>query len=89
MTASPWRLEGFPEEYRKWGETYQPSPVWRRLVLDRAIDRENDGPTEDGVFLTADADSQELPEPIRGTTASIACVVFPREGRIVVVDIRS
>lgn len=46
-------------------------------------------PTDDGVFLTADADSQELLEPIRGTTASISCLVFPRQGRIVVIDIRS
>lgn len=89
LAAPLWRLEEFPEEYRKWAEGSNPSSVWRRLVLDRAIDLEEGGPTDDGVYLSADADGYELLEPIRGTTTTISCLVFPQEGRIIVIDIRS
>jgi len=59
------------------------------LVLARISDLEDAGLTRDAVYLDSEPEGFEALEPIHGTTVSISCLVFPRAGRIVIIDIWS
>ena len=89
MTVPPWRVDNFLPEFSNWRAASDPSKVWRNLVLARITDLETAGLTQDAVYLDADPEGFEALEPIHGTTVSISCLVFPRAGRIVIIDIRS
>jgi hypothetical protein len=88
VAGPPWRLEEFSEEFAIWRGSYDPSLVYRRLVISWAKDVEEAGPTDDAIYLDDPSDGYEILEPIRGTTVYNSCLVYPKEGRVIVVDIK-